>query len=239
MIYLQKYSKYKSRYFKSKKKYIGGLIDDPDLVDFDDEFILAEPESEFPENTVTDEDLDELVKSETDREQNTELLGYNNTLVTQDQISDQIKISEDISEEDIGETTVIDRLENTLAEGLTYVDIGIFGKTRGKIFRFEYFDNFPEDLFINTLAPDKTKILTINNKNLFDEFTDKYGYIYGKKKAPRISRFVISTGTKWPGISVGFIYYLRPCPTGKYLSPIKIIPSKTGSPMIIISWTGL
>jgi hypothetical protein len=54
-------------------------------------------------------------------------------------------------------------------------------KTYGKIHDYS---TFSEEDFTNTLFPNKNKILMINNKDIFDEFTSKYGYL--KKKDLKI-----------------------------------------------------
>lgn len=56
-------------------------------------------------------------------------------------------------------------------------DIGMYGKARGKTFEFDDFDN---NEFVRLGRPNKLKILMINNKNSFDDFTEKYGCINKK-----------------------------------------------------------
>ena len=55
--------------------------------------------------------------------------------------------------------------------------VPIGNKIHGKICEY---DNFNEDEFILTLSPNKNKILNISTKELFDQFTDKYGFIIKK-----------------------------------------------------------
>ena len=59
-------------------------------------------------------------------------------------------------------------------------DIGMFGKARGKSYTIEQFDK-TEFIDMN-MKHNNDKILIVNNKNSFDDFTEKYGYINKKDK---------------------------------------------------------
>lgn len=63
-------------------------------------------------------------------------------------------------------------------------DVGFFGKARGK--SFEY-DDFDKEDFTTLNRIDKQKILKISNKETFDDFTNKYGYINKQDKKLYIS----------------------------------------------------
>jgi hypothetical protein len=58
-------------------------------------------------------------------------------------------------------------------------DIGIFGKIRGKTYDPSKFDS---NQFTKLRYPSKNKILVLKDKDSFDSFTEKYGYINKKDK---------------------------------------------------------
>lgn len=59
-------------------------------------------------------------------------------------------------------------------------DVGLFGEARGK--EYDYGEFGPLDFITLKSYHDKTKILMINNKDSFDDFTEKYGRLNKKDK---------------------------------------------------------
>jgi len=60
------------------------------------------------------------------------------------------------------------------------MDVGLFAKARGKVCSYDDFEK--KDFIHFNNKPNKTKILELDNKNSFDSFTEKYGFIDKKDK---------------------------------------------------------
>lgn len=73
---------------------------------------------------------------------------------------------------DPGNDYITDQLQQEI------FDVGMFGKARGKAYNGEEFDR--NDFIDMNMKHDSDKILIVNNKNSFDDFTEKYGYINKK-----------------------------------------------------------
>ncbi len=75
---------------------------------------------------------------------------------------------------DPGNDYITDQLQQEI------FDVGMFGKARGKVYNIDQFDE--EDFIKINRNRDKTKILMVHNKDSFDDFTEKYGYINKKDR---------------------------------------------------------
>ena len=141
---------YKEKYYKYKNKYFN-LIggEDPDKVDAYDSPDLKEAPIEIYD--VSLEDAEEFF----------------------DELEDKALEKENF----IGfETKGIDIVTEDLQQQI--IDIGEFGKTRGKKYNIEEFD---ADLFASVKRPNKNKILSLKTVDEFDTFTNKYGRKKNKK----------------------------------------------------------
>jgi len=112
--------------------------------------------------------------------------------VPDEEISDEDEINfiESVMESEEEEQN--EEIENEINKSTKYIGdsnmttdkistIVTIGKINGKICDYASFD---EDDYTNVLIPNKNKILAIENKDIFDNFTDKYGYL--KKNMLRI-----------------------------------------------------
>ncbi len=124
--------------------------------------------------------------------------GINPDEIIQDE--DEINFIESVIEEEKQEE--LEEIENKIMKTPEYIgDTNIttdkiskivsIGKINGKIFDYQ---NFGEEKYTNSLAPNKDKILAITNEDIFDEFTDKFGFI--KKKNLVIDWEKVSTQYK-------------------------------------------
>lgn len=138
---------YKSKYYKYKNKYLNLIkergFNDPDKVDAYDS----------PDLVPAPEEIDDSVQ-ELDNE-------------TNENFEEMIMKKENFEG---FETKNIDFETEDLQQVI--VDIGEFGKTRGKVYDVGEFD---KNLFTDVTRSNKNKILALKDMKSFDIFTDRYG----------------------------------------------------------------
>ncbi|ARF10013.1 hypothetical protein Indivirus_8_3 [Indivirus ILV1] len=138
---------YKTKYYKYKNKYLDLVkeegFNDPDKVDAYDS----------PDLDHAPEEIDDSVQ-ELDNEIN-------------ENLEEMIMKKENFEGFD---TKKIDFVTEDLQQVI--IDIGEFGKARGKIYDVGEFD---KSLFTNVSKANKNKILELKDKNSFDIFTNRYG----------------------------------------------------------------
>lgn len=85
--------------------------------------------------------------------------------------------------------------------------VPIGGKIHGKVCDY---DNFGKEEFVNTLNPNITKILSITTKDIFDQFTEKYGFI--KKKTLKIDWLTVENHFRGIHVSSSIENRVTECP---------------------------
>lgn len=152
-MYKQKYYKYKEKYLKSIK---GGSITDPDIGDAKNSSII---------DSLSDDELYTI----SDAIPESEMMTNINEIILKRQNFQGF-------DDDRATTSMNDFITEDLDQ--TTVDIGLYGKARGKILDPTQFDK--ADFTKSLSRPTKSKILMIDNKNDFDSFTQKFGKINKK-----------------------------------------------------------
>lgn len=169
IMYKHKYYKYKYKYNKRLQQLGKGgpelhSVDDPDELDGQEWTELY---------SVPDQEVELIAEIDEDAE-NEEL---QQVLVN--------RLKENFGEYEIEKESSPHGLSTDEASRNRIIDIGIFGKARGRIHDVYEFDK-TEFVSMHD-KPNKSKILRINNKDSFDEFTNKYGKVNRKNKRINIA----------------------------------------------------
>jgi len=165
-MYKHKYHKYKYKYNKLLQE-LGSTelhaVDDPNILDGQDWTRL------YP---VSDEELDlDTQKGEVEDEELQEIILNRKNAKFEGFDIDKQSVSSDFN------------TENTLQQKI--VDIGVFGKIRGR--RYEIYEFDKSEFITMQDRSNQTKILLIKDKDSFDTFTNKYGKINRKNKRINIA----------------------------------------------------
>ena len=147
---------YKQKYYKYKNKYLDIIKEDgfsePDDADKIDAYDSPDlKEAEEEVYDVAEEDEDEI----------------------KERLEDMLLKKENFEGYD---TKGIDFATEDLQQII--VDIGEFGEARGKIYDYDEFDS---TTFTDIKRSNKNKILSINDTNSFDTFTERYGKMKNDK----------------------------------------------------------
>lgn len=159
---------YKRKYYKYKNKYTKWIKENS----FDDPDVVDAYDSD---------DLDPMSDKELVIERDEE-----------DEIDEILEENTKIKKDFEGFNTNAGEFESEDLKQDTF-DIGLFAKARGKSFDSNEFDD--ED-FGKLNKPNKSKILRVDDKDTFDTFTEKYGFINKKDKRPYIKWDVVNKDYK-------------------------------------------
>lgn len=151
-MYKHKYYKYKNKYNKITEG--SNINTDPDLGDgYNTSILDPVPDDELDFRWIPEDEIAENINRLISLKQNFE--GFDNDRPS---TSEAEFINEDLNQ--------------------TIIDVGLYGKARGRIYDPATFD---DSSFIQLeKKPHKTKILTIETQDDFDDFTQKYGQINDK-----------------------------------------------------------